>query len=218
MNGVVNKSAILLVVCAGLGFMGWRLAAEQSTLALPLLVGSIAGAFVLSLITIFKRTVARITAPLYAALEGFALGVISQLYNTTFAGIVLEALLLTGGIFLCMLVIYRSRIIRVTKNFRIGLAAATGGIALYYAAYLIGSLFHYQLPLVNSNSQFGIIFSVIVVVIAALNLVADFDFIESGVEARAPKYMEWYASFGLFVTIVWLYLEILRLLAKSRSR
>lgn len=218
LDGVVNKSLIMFVLCAGAGLFGWHLAASGSVLAIPVLFGSLIAGFIVSLVAIFKKTTARFTAPLYAVLEGLVLGVISQLYNEAFAGIVLEALLITGGIFLCMLVIYRSRIIRVTENLKLGIAAATGGIALYYLLYMLASLFHYQLPLVNSNSNFGIIFSVIVVFVAAMNLVVDFDFIEQGVEARAPKYMEWYASFGLFVTIVWLYLEILRLLAKSRSR
>lgn len=218
LDGVVNKSLIMFILAAAAGVFGWHLAATESPLTGPVLIGALISAFIISLVAIFKKTTARWTAPLYALLEGLVLGIISQLYNTAFAGIVLEALLLTAGIFLCMLVIYRSRIIRVTENFKMGIAAATGGIALYYVAYMLGGLFHYQLPLVNSNSGFGIWFSILVIVIAALNLVVDFDFIEQGVEHKAPKYMEWYASFGLFVTIVWLYLEILRLLAKSRSR
>ena len=117
-----------------------------------------------------------------------------------------------------MLLIYLLRIIKVTENLKLGIVAATGGIALFYLSTLVLSIFGVDVPLINSNSGWGVAFSVAVVIVAALNLVVDFDFIEHGVEAKAPKYMEWYASFGLFVTIVWLYLEMLRLLGKARSR
>lgn len=179
-------------------------------------MGGVVLALIIAFITIFKKTLSPVTAPVYAVVEGFVLGALSQLYETQFEGIVLQALVLTGGIFLAMLTIYRTRLIRPTENFKLGLAAATGGIFLYYLAYLVMGFFGRDLPLVASNSAFGIGFTAFV--IAALNLVVDFDFIERGVEKQAPKYMEWYASFGLFVTIVWLYIEILRLLAKLRSR
>lgn len=182
-------------------------------------LGAIIAAFIIAMVTIIKKTVSPVTAPMYAVLEGFALGAISQLYEAEYEGIVQQALLLTGCIFVSMLLIYRLRLIRATQNFKLGVAAATGGIALYYICYLIvGLLFGHELPLVNSNSLFGIGFTVLVIIIAALNLVVDFDFIEQGVKKKAPKHMEWYASFGLLVTIVWLYLEILRLLSKIRSR
>lgn len=216
LDGVAGKSLILFALCVGFGVFGWRLAAHQSEMLGIYLLGSILGAFVVGLVTIFKKTVSPFTAPLYAILEGFVLGAISQIYETEFAGIVLQAILLTGGIFVAMLFLYLFRIIRATENFKMGVAAATGGIALYYVANLIIGAFGKNLPLINSNSAYGIGFTVLVIIIAALNLVVDFDFIEQGVTKQAPKYMEWYASFGLLVTIVWLYLEILRLLAKSR--
>ena len=218
LDGVAGKSLVLLLLCVGTGVFGWNLAATQAEAIGAYITGAVLVAFVVALITIFKKTVSPITAPLYAVLEGFALGAISQFFEQVFAGIVLQALLLTGGIFVSMLLLYRFRLIKATENFKLGVAAATGGIALYYLADLAVGFFGVNLPLIHSNSGLGIGFTVLVIIIAALNLVVDFDFIEEGVNKRAPKYMEWYASFGLFVTLVWLYLEILRLLAKARSR
>jgi uncharacterized YccA/Bax inhibitor family protein len=218
LDGVASKSLILFALCVGSGFFGWNLASQGNPQIGIFIGGSIIAAFIVALITIFKKTVSPITSPIYALLEGFALGAISQFYEEAFAGIVLQALLLTGGIFVSMLLLYRFRIIRATENFKLGVVAATGGIALYYIANLVINFFGKELPLIASNSIYGIGFTVIVIIIAALNLVIDFDFIEKGVEQKAPKYMEWYASFGLLVTLVWLYLEILRLLAKLRSR
>lgn len=218
LDGVVGKSLILFSLCVGFGIIGWRLAAQQSEMLGVYVMGSILGAFIIALITIFKKTVSPFTAPLYAVLEGFVLGAISQIFEAEFAGIVLQALLLTGGIFLTMLFLYLFRIIRATENFKLGVVSATGGIALYYIANLIIGFFGRDLPLINSNSGWGIGFTVLVIIVAALNLVVDFDFIEQGVLKKSPKYMEWYSSFGLLVTVVWLYLEILRLLAKARSR
>ncbi len=185
-------------------------------LVIPLF-GSLIVATVFAVITIFKKTAAPITAPLYALAEGFALGILSFWFEQEFSGIVLQALLLTAGIFIAMLLIYLLGIIRPTENFKLGLVAATGGIALYYVATLIFGLFGITLPLVADTSFWGILFTIGVIIVAALNLVVDFDFIEQGVEQRAPKYMEWYSGFGLLVTIVWLYIELLRLLGKIRS-
>jgi uncharacterized YccA/Bax inhibitor family protein len=218
LDGVTSKSLILFALCVGSGFFGWNLASQNHPLIGAFILGSIIAAFIVALITIFKKTVSPYTSPIYAVLEGFALGAISQFYEKAFEGIVLQALLLTGGIFVSMLLLYRFRIIRATENFKLGIVAATGGIALYYLANLVINFFGKDLPLIAINSVYGIGFTVIVIVIAALNLVIDFDFIEKGVEQKAPKYMEWYASFGLLVTLVWLYLEILRLLSKLRSR
>lgn len=219
LDGVSAKALLLLAICVGTGAFGWRLAIQRPESVFPFVIGAVIIAFVIAIITVFKKKWAVVTAPIYAVLEGFALGAISQLYESQFGGIVVQALLLTAGIFASMLVIYRLRLIRATQNFRLGVAAATGGIVLYYLAFLgAGLLFGYELPLVASNSIYGIGFTVFVIIIAALNLVVDFDFIERGVEQKAPKYMEWYASFGLLVTLVWLYLEVLRLLAKLRSR
>ncbi len=218
LNGVAGKSLVLFSLCVCSGIFGWSLAAQQNEMLGLYVIGSILSAFVVALLTIFKKTISPYTAPLYAVLEGFALGAISQLFEIEFSGIVLQALLLTGGIFISMLLLYLFHIIRATENFKLGVAAATGGIMLYYVANLIIGFFGKDLPLINSNSGWGIGFTVLVIIVAALNLVVDFDFIEQGVLKRAPKYMEWYSSFGLFVTVVWLYIELLRLLAKARSR
>jgi uncharacterized YccA/Bax inhibitor family protein len=158
------------------------------------------------------------TAPIYALLEGLFLGGISAIFEAQYPGIVIQAVSLTFGTLFCLLLAYRSGIIKVTENFKLGVAAATGGIALIYLATLVLGLFGVRMPFIHESGLIGIGFSLFVVVIAALNLVLDFDFIESGAKSGAPKYMEWYAAFGLMVTLIWLYIEILRLLAKLRSR
>ena len=158
------------------------------------------------------------TTPIYAALEGVALGGISVVFEARYPGIVSQAVFLTFGTLGALLVAYRTGVIRATENFKLGVVAATGGIALLYLVSFVLGFFGISVPLIHSSGTFGILFSVFVVVIAALNLVLDFDFIEQGVERGAPKHMEWYGAFGLLVTLVWLYLEILHLLAKLQSR
>ena len=175
----------------------------------------------MALITIFKKEWAPVTVPIYAVLEGLALGGISFIYQEAFyPGIVSQAILLTVSIFVALLFAYKTRIIKPTENFKLGVFAATGGIFLVYAVSWIMALFGASMPIMDPSnaSLLSIGFSLFVVVIAALNLVLDFDFIEEGAERGAPKYMEWYGVFGLLVTLVWLYLEILRLLAKLNSR
>jgi uncharacterized YccA/Bax inhibitor family protein len=167
---------------------------------------------------VFKPRLSPYTAPLYAVLEGLLLGGISALYNARFAGLPLQAVALTFGVFAALLLVYRTGLVRATENFRLGVAAATGGIMVMYLLTFVLRLFGVQLAFLHDSSPLSIGISLVVVVVAALNLVLDFDFIERGVEQRAPKYMEWYAAFGLLVTLVWLYLEILRLLAKLQGR
>ena len=147
-----------------------------------------------------------------------ACGGISVVFEASYPGIVSQAIFLTFGTLGALLMAYRSGLIRATENFKLGVVAATGGIALVYLASMVLGFFGMSVPLIHSSGMFGILFSVFVVVIAALNLVLDFDFIEQGVERGAPKYMEWYGAFGLMVTLVWLYLEILRLLVKLNDR
>ena len=180
-------------------------------------VGAIAG-FIVALVTIFKQTWAPVTAPLYALLEGLVIGGVSAIFEAQFPGIVIQAAGLTLGTCLALLLAYKSRLIRATENFKLGVVAATGGIALFYLLTIVLGFFGIRIPLLYSNGWVGIGFSLFVVVIAALNLVLDFDFIEQGAAQGAPKYMEWYGAFGLMVTLIWLYLEMLRLLAKLRSR
>ena len=183
------------------------------------------GGFILALITIFKKEWAPYTTPFYAALEGLALGGISIVFNSMYPGIAQQAVFLTFGIFGALLFAYKSQMIKATENFKLGLVAATGGIMIAYIINLIVSWWSgsnlYFMTLGQPGApapMISIAFSVFVVIIASLNLVLDFDFIEQGCEIGAPKYMEWYAAFGLLVTLIWLYIEILRLLAKLQSR
>ena len=161
-------------------------------------------------------------APVYAILEGVFLGLMTRNFETMYDGIAAQAIGLTLFVFVALLLAYQSKLIKATENFKLGVTAATGGIMLFYLAGFILSLFGFnQLWGLHASSNSGwlsIGISLFVVVIAALNLVMDFDFIEQGAESGAPKYMEWYAGFGLLVTLVWLYFEILRLLAKLQSR
>jgi uncharacterized YccA/Bax inhibitor family protein len=218
LSGTVNKTAILLaLVLIGAGWV-WNLyfASHQTDVVLPfLLIGTIGG-LILALITTFKKTAAPYTAPIYALLEGFAIGGTSALYEAQQPGIALQAVGLTMGTLLCMLGAYRFQIIKVTENFKMGVAAATGGICILYIVDLILMYFGHPVAMIHQGGVWGIVFSLFVVCIAALNLVMDFDFVAQGVAQRSPKYMEWYSAFGLVVTLIWLYLEILRLLAKRK--
>src|SRR5690606_37262000 len=170
------------------------------------------------LVTVFKKQWAPVTAPMYALVEGLFLGAISAMFNHLYEGIVMQAVLLTFGTLFALLLAYRSGLVRATENFKLGVVAATGGVMLVYLASIALGLFGINMPMIHESGIVGIGFSLVVVVLAALNLVLDFDFIESGVEQGAPKYMEWYGAFGLMVTLVWLYVEFLRLLAKLQSR
>lgn len=218
--GTVNKTAILLTLLILSAFMTWRtmLASGYIESTTPWLLAAAVGGFVVALVTIFKKRWASVTAPIYALLEGVVIGGISLFMELQFPGIALQAATLTVTTLAAMLMAYRSGLIRPTENFKLGVIAATGGIALLYVVDFVMMMFGVPIGFIHDNSWIGIGFSVLVVIIAALNLVLDFDFIETGVERGAPAYMEWYGAFGLLVTLVWLYLEILRLLAKARSR
>lgn len=219
-NGTVNKVGILLLLVLVPAAWMWNqvsTAWEPSQAMGPALLGGIGG-FVVALVTIFKKTWAPVTAPLYALLQGLFLGGISATYNIRFDGLPMQAVALTFGTLAVLLVAYRTGLVRATENFKLGVVAATGGIAMLYLVGFVMSFFGAGIPYIHESGLVGIGFSLFVVVIAALNLVLDFDFIEKGSEMGAPRYMEWYAAFGLLVTLVWLYLEILRLLAKLQSR
>ena len=213
-EGTVNKTAISLFLLVGTGYLTFN------TINLVLLIGCGIGGFILAIITVYKKEWAPITVPIYAVLEGGMLGGISYMYNSLYDGIVTNAILLTVGILVSLLIAYRSGYIKATENFKLGIFAATGGIAIVYLINFFMGFFGSGLGImsVNKASPISIGFSIVVVIIAALNLVLDFDFIEEGAEKGAPKYMEWYGAFGLLVTLIWLYLEILRLLAKLNSR
>ena len=216
-GGTVNKTALSLLILMVTASFVWNRGAADPSLWTLTLIGVIGG-FLMAMATVFKKTWAPFTTPLYAGLQGLALGGISVVFETTYPGIVSQAVFLTFGTLGALLIAYRSGVIRATENFKLGVAAATGGIAILYLLSFVLGFFGMSVPLIHSGGTFGILFSVFVVVIAALNLVLDFDFIEQGAERRAPKHMEWYGAFGLLVTLVWLYLEILRLLAKLQSR
>ena len=216
-GGTVNKTALSLLILMVTASFVWNRGAADPSLWTLTLVGVIGG-LVVAMATVFKQTWAPFTTPFYAGLQGLALGGISVVFETTYPGIVSQAVFLTFGTLGALLAAYRSGVIRATENFKLGVVAATGGIALLYFLSFVLGFFGMSVPLIHSSGTFGILFSVFVVVIAALNLVLDFDFIEQGAERRAPKHMEWYGAFGLLVTLVWLYLEILRLLAKLQSR
>ena len=221
-NGTVNKTGFLLLLTMLTAAFAWSQAfTPQGELAPGFSIyvwGGAIGGFVLALATIFKKTWAPVTAPLYALVEGFFLGAISAMYNHMYEGIVLQAVMLTFGTLFALLMAYRTGLIKATENFKLGVVAATGGVALVYLATIVLGFFNIDIPLIHESGLVGIGFSLVVIVIAALNLVLDFDFIETGAEQNAPKYMEWYGAFGLMVTLVWLYLEFLRLLSKVQSR
>jgi uncharacterized YccA/Bax inhibitor family protein len=219
--GTVNKTGLLLLLCVITATFAWSqisFTAAGPVGAGPYLWGGAIGGLVLALVTAFKKEWSPVTAPLYALVEGFFLGAISAMYNHRFEGIVLQAVMLTIGTLFALLFAYRSGLIRATENFKLGVAAATGGIALLYLVTMGLGMFGINVPYIHESGLIGIGFSLFVVVIAAMNLVLDFDFIETGVEQNAPKYMEWYGAFGLMVTLVWLYVEFLRLLSKLQSR
>jgi uncharacterized YccA/Bax inhibitor family protein len=220
LQGTVNKTGLLLLCVVVTAAWTWGLShSNEPDAALPWMMGGLLGGLVVALVTIFKKNWAPVTAPIYALLEGLALGGISALFEKAYPGVAIQAVGLTFGTLFVMLLAYKTGIIKATQGFKIGVIAATGGIAVFYLVEMALSIFfHVQVPAVNGSGFWGIAFSLFVVIIAALNLVLDFDMIETGVRYNAPKYMEWYGAFGLMVTLIWLYLEILRLLAKARRR
>ncbi len=215
LGGTVFKSLVLVLVTAGFTLYTW----QKIPLANigPYVIGGAIGGFIVALITIFKPNLAPWTAPIYAILEGIALGGISALYSARYAGLPAQAVTLTFGVFVVMLVLYSTGIVRATPMFRKVLL--TAGLALlgFYMLTFVVSFFGIQMPLVNSASPMGIAFSVVACLIASFFLILDFDLISEGVQRQAPKRMEWYGAFSLLVSLVWIYLEMLRLLGKLRK-
>jgi uncharacterized YccA/Bax inhibitor family protein len=220
-GGTVNKTGILLLLVLLPAAFVWQqfYSAGQNPAAVQswMLIGLIGG-LLFSLATIFKMTWAPITAPLYAIMQGLFLGGISGIFEHSYPGIVMQAVSLSISTLLVMLAVYQAGWVRATERFKWGVIAATGGIAIVYLASMVLGFFGIHLSLITGNGFFSILFSCFVVAIAALNFVLDFDFIEQGSRARVPKYMEWYGAFALMVTLIWLYVEILRLLSKINSR
>jgi len=219
LNGTVNKTGFLLILAVLTASWTWNLvrSGEPGAAGLPLIVGLIGG-LIVAVATVFKPAWSPITAPLYSLLEGLVLGGISALFESRFPGIAVQAVMLTLGTLVLMLVLYRTRIIQATEKFKMGVVAATGAICLIYFVSLILGFFGVQIPKIYEAGPIGIVFSLVVVGIAALNLILDFDLIERGAAQGAPKYMEWYGGFAVMVTLIWLYLEMLRLLSKLQRR
>ena len=220
LTGTVNKTGILLLCAIASAAWTWSQFTQSHDPAAvaPLMIGGLIGGLILAMITIFKKEWSPVTAPIYALLEGLALGGISALLDFKYPGIAIQAVSLTFGTLFVLLLAYRSGLIHVTQKFRLGVVAATGGIMVFYLLQMLLNIFGFHFTSINGSGPIGIGFSLIVVGVAALNLVLDFDFIEQGVQYGAPKYMEWYGAFGIMVTLVWLYLEILILLSKMRNR
>ena len=219
--GTVNKTGFLLLITTFFATISWNLSMATPDLASPLLypfmLGGSIGGFIFAMITIFKQSAAPWTAPIYAALEGLALGAISMMFEQRYPGIVFQSVLGTFGTLFALLFAYKIKLIEATDKFKRGVIAATGGVAIVYLITMVLGLFHVNVPYIHQGGPIGVGLSIVVIIIAALNLVLDFDFIENGERARAPKYMEWYGAFALIMTLVWLYLEILRMLNKSRD-
>jgi uncharacterized YccA/Bax inhibitor family protein len=218
-SGTVNKTGILLICVLATAAWTWsRFFTTQDLASVSgfTLIGAFGG-FVAAMVTIFKKEWSPITAPVYALLEGLFLGALSASLEMRFPGIAIEAVALTFGTCFCLLAAYRAGLIRATQKFTLGIVAATGGVALVYFASMLLGFFHVRIPGIFGSGPVGILFSLVVTGIAALNLILDFSFIEEGARRGAPKYMEWYGAFGLMVTLIWLYLEMIRLLSKLRD-
>jgi uncharacterized YccA/Bax inhibitor family protein len=219
-QGTVNKTGLLLFFVVISAAWTWGLSHSPTPeAAYPWMIGGLIGGLVTCLVTVFKQEWSALTAPLYALFEGLVLGGISALFEKSYPGIAVQAIGLTFGVLFVLLLAYKTGIVRATRGFKLGVIAATGAIAVVYLANMVmGAFFHSQISVLYSSSPLGIGISLVVVTIAALNLVLDFDMIETGSRMGAPKYMEWYGAFAMMVTLVWLYLEILRLLSKTRRR
>jgi uncharacterized YccA/Bax inhibitor family protein len=216
-QGTVNKTGVLFLCVLATAAWAWNQTTAGEDVTPWIAIGAIGG-FIVALVTIFKKNWSPLTAPVYALLEGLVLGGISAMLEQQSHGIAIQAAGLTMGTLFCLLLAYSSGVIRATENFKMGVVAATGGIFLVYLASMILGLFGHTIPFIHDNGLIGIGFSLLVVGVAAMNLVLDFDLIETGAQNGAPKYMEWYGAFGLMVTLVWLYIEMLRLLSKLRRR
>jgi uncharacterized YccA/Bax inhibitor family protein len=220
-NGTLNKFGLMMILLFASASFTWKAAAEGKDVITWVFVSMFAG-LITALVLNFKKQWGSFLAPIYALAEGVFLGGISAYFNDAFAktapGIVMQAVMLTFGVVVAMFALYCTGVIKATEKFKAVVVMATLGVAVFYLLTWILGMFNIQMPLIHESTTMGIVFSLVVVVIAALNLILDFDFIEQGSKRGLPKYMEWYGAFGLLVTIVWLYLEILRLLSKFASR
>lgn len=220
-KGTLNKFGLMMILLLAAASFTWKAAADGKNIVPWIIGGAIAG-LIIALVLVFKHQWASVLAPVYALAEGVFVGGVSAFYNYAFAktapGIVMQAVGLTFGVVIAMFILYRTGVIKATEKFKMVVITATAGIALFYALSMILRIFGVDMPLIHESTTMGIVFSLIVVAVAALNLILDFDMIQQGARQGAPKYMEWYGAFGLMVTIIWLYLEILRLLSKFAER
>ena len=220
-SGTLNKFAIMFLLLLGAASFTWKAAAEGKLIG-PWIIGAAIVGLIVVVIASFKPQWSSVLAPVYALIEGVFVGGISAYFNNAFSSIapniIMQAVGLTFGVIIAMYALYHFRVIKVTQKFRSIIFMATAGIAVFYLLSFVLGMFGIQMPLIHETSSWGILFSLVVVAIASLNLLLDFDMIEKGAAMGAPKYMEWYGSLGLMVTIVWLYIEILRLLSKLTSR
>ncbi len=219
-QGTVDRLFILTVLMLAAAATTWNWVGKPDTapMAMGLALGGAVVGFGVGLITCFAKSWAPFLAPVYALAQGLFLGAISFAYEKAYNGIVAQSLGLTVCVLLLLLAAYKTRLIKVTDHLRAGIVAATGAVALLYLVEWVLGFFHISVPYINDSGPLGIAFSLLVVFIASMNFVLDFDFIERGAQDGAPKYMEWYGAFGLLVTLIWVYLEILRLLSKLRRR
>lgn len=221
-KGTLNKFGFLFLMVLGTSFYSWKEFAGGGNV-MPLILTGAIGGLIVAIVISFKKEWAPYLAPLYALLEGLFVGAVSAMYNSAFAekmpNIIINAVGLTFGVAIAMYLLYSFKVIRATEKFKSVVITATIGIGIFYLLVWVLRMFGYDnMPFLHEGSVMGIVFSLFVVTIASLNLILDFDMIEKGSEMGAPKYMEWYGAFGLMVTIVWLYIEILRLLSKVSSR
>lgn len=220
-SGTLNKFGLMMLLVIASASFTWKAAAEGKDV-MPWMLGGAIGGLIVVIALSFRPQWSPIGAPIYALLTGAFVGGISAYYNNAFAeiapNIIMQAVGLTFGVVIAMFGLYHFKIIKATERFRSVVFTATAGIAIFYVLSWVLGMFGVTMPLIHENTTMGIIFSLVVVAIAALNLILDFDMIERGSEMGAPKFMEWYGAFALVVTIVWLYIEILRLLSKISSR
>lgn len=219
-QGTINKATLLIGIVTVAAMFTWTqfMKTQELSDVLPYMLGGLIGGLVLCLAICFMPHAAPFLTPIYAGCEGLFLGGLSAIVETQYPGIAFQAIGLTLGIFIAMLLLYSSRVIRATPAFVRGVMMATGAVFIVYMINMVMGFFGMTVPFLHDASPIGIGVSVVIVIIAALNLILDFHFIEQGVEAGAPKKLEWFGAFGLLVTLVWLYIEVLRLLSKLRSR
>ena len=218
LQGTVNKTGVLLLCASASAAWTWWLSRTDSPAVALCLWGGVIGGLVFAIATIFKKEWAPVTAPIYALCEGLALGGISAALNQAYPGIALQAFGLTVAVTAVMLLLFTSGAIQATPRFTVGVIAATGGIFLFYLVDFVMGFFGHHVSLLYSNGPWGIAFSAFIVIVAALNLILDFDLVQTGVRAGAASYMEWYSAFGIIVTLVWMYIEILNLLSQVRGQ